>query len=64
MQNNLASIIENAFEKRAEINLNTQGEVRDAVNQTLALLDCGKIRICEKKNDVWQVNQLSANMLQ
>ena len=57
MQNNLASIIENAFEKRAEINLNTQGEVRDAVNQTLALLDCGKIRICEKKNDVWQVNQ-------
>ncbi len=57
MTNNLSQIIENAFEKRAEINLATQGEVRDAVNQTLALLDRGEIRICEKKNDVWQVNQ-------
>jgi 2,3,4,5-tetrahydropyridine-2,6-dicarboxylate N-succinyltransferase len=57
MTNNLSLIIENAFEKRAEINLATQGEVRDAVNQTLAELDAGEIRICEKQNDVWQVNQ-------
>ncbi len=57
MTNNISQITENAFEKRAEINLATQGEVRDAVNQTLALLDCGEIRICEKKNEVWQVNQ-------
>lgn len=57
MTNNLSLIIENAFEKRAEINLATQGEVRDAVNQTLAALDAGEIRICEKQNDVWQVNQ-------
>jgi len=54
---NLSQIIENAFEKRAEINLNTQGEIRDAVNQTLALLDAGQIRICQKIADVWQVNQ-------
>jgi 2,3,4,5-tetrahydropyridine-2-carboxylate N-succinyltransferase len=57
MTENLSQIIENAFENRAEINLATQGEVRDATNETLALLDCGKIRICEKKNNVWQVNQ-------
>ena len=57
MTNNLSKIIENAFENRAEINLTTKGEVRDAVNETLALLDSGRIRICEKKNDVWQVNQ-------
>lgn len=57
MTNNLALTIENAFEKRTEVTLSTQGEVRDAVNKTMALLDCGKIRICEKKNDVWQVNQ-------
>jgi len=57
MTKNLAQIIENAFEKRAEINLNTQGEIRDAVNQTLALLDAGQIRICQKIDDVWQVNQ-------
>lgn len=57
MLNNLSQIIETAFEKRLEINLTTQGEVRDAVNQTLALLDRGEIRICEKQNGVWQVNQ-------
>ncbi|MBP7710104.1 MAG: 2,3,4,5-tetrahydropyridine-2,6-dicarboxylate N-succinyltransferase [Rickettsiales bacterium] len=57
MTNNISQIIENAFEKRAEINLSTQGEVRDAVNQTLAALDAGQIRICEKKDGVWQVNQ-------
>ena len=57
MTENLSKIIDNAFENRAEINLATYGEIRDAVNETLSLLDSGKIRICEKKNDVWQVNQ-------
>ncbi len=57
MTKNLAAIIENAFEKRAEINLGTQGEIRDAVNQTLSLLDSGQIRICEKIDGAWQVNQ-------
>jgi 2,3,4,5-tetrahydropyridine-2,6-dicarboxylate N-succinyltransferase len=57
MTQNLSQIIENAFEKRAEINFTTTGEVRDAVVETLNLLDAGKIRICEKQNDVWQVNQ-------
>lgn len=56
MTNTLSKIIENAFENRAEINLNTKGEVRDAVSETLALLDSGKIRICEKKDGIWQVN--------
>jgi 2,3,4,5-tetrahydropyridine-2-carboxylate N-succinyltransferase len=31
--------------------------VRDAVNQTLALLDSGALRVCEKKNNIWHVNQ-------
>ncbi|OFW81041.1 MAG: 2,3,4,5-tetrahydropyridine-2,6-dicarboxylate N-succinyltransferase [Alphaproteobacteria bacterium RIFCSPLOWO2_01_FULL_40_26] len=53
----LIQIIENAFEKRAEINLTTRGDVRYAVSETLALLDCGKIRICEKISSAWQVNQ-------
>lgn len=57
MTKEISQIIENAFEKRAEINLATSGEIRDATNETLALLDSGKIRICEKKNEIWQVNQ-------
>jgi 2,3,4,5-tetrahydropyridine-2-carboxylate N-succinyltransferase len=57
MTNQLEQTIESAFEKRAEINLQTSGEIRDAVNKTLNLLDSGEIRVCEKKNDVWAVNQ-------
>ena len=57
MVKNLEQIIENSFEKRAEINLQTKGEVRDAVNDTMALLDAGKIRICENIGESWQVNQ-------
>jgi 2,3,4,5-tetrahydropyridine-2-carboxylate N-succinyltransferase len=57
MNNNLSKIIETAFENKAEINQSIKGEIRDAVNETLALLDRGEIRICEKQNDIWQVNQ-------
>lgn len=57
MTQNLENIIENAFEKRSEINSSTKGEIRDAVAQTLALLDSGKLRVCEKRNDKWHVNQ-------
>lgn len=57
MNSNLSYAIENAFEKRSEINLTTKGEIRDAVNETMELLDCGKIRVAEKQNEIWQVNQ-------
>ncbi|NBX53207.1 MAG: 2,3,4,5-tetrahydropyridine-2,6-dicarboxylate N-succinyltransferase [Proteobacteria bacterium] len=58
---NLSQIIENAFEKRNEINTQTKGEIREAVSQIMRELDCGKIRVCQKVNDQivgkWQVNQ-------
>ncbi len=54
---NLEKIIENAFENRDEVNSSTKGEVRDAVDEALNLLDSGKLRICEKKGDKWSVNQ-------
>jgi 2,3,4,5-tetrahydropyridine-2-carboxylate N-succinyltransferase len=57
MTEKLSQIIDSAFEKRAELNLQTQGEIRDAVAQTMAALDAGTIRICEKKDGIWQVNQ-------
>lgn len=53
----MQNIIENAFENRADINLGTKGEVRDAVKEVLNLLDAGKLRICEKKDGNWIVNQ-------
>lgn len=53
----IANIIEQAFENRAQINSQTQGEVRQSVKQALDLLDSGKLRVCNKVNDIWQVNQ-------
>lgn len=54
---NLQQIIENAFDNRDQINSSTKGEVRESVQELLNQLDQGKIRICQKENGVWQVNQ-------
>ncbi|UXN70751.1 2,3,4,5-tetrahydropyridine-2,6-dicarboxylate N-succinyltransferase [Devosia neptuniae] len=53
----LAATIDAAFEARAEINLATKGEVREAVETALALLDSGQARVAEKIDGKWQVNQ-------
>lgn len=54
----LAQTIDAAFDDRENVNLNTQGAVRDAVNQALTLMDDGKLRVAEQ-NDAgeWSVNQ-------
>ncbi|HUH75729.1 MAG TPA: 2,3,4,5-tetrahydropyridine-2,6-dicarboxylate N-succinyltransferase [Devosia sp.] len=53
----LATIIEHAYTAREEINPGTKGEVRDAVESTLDLLDRGQVRVAEKIAGEWQVNQ-------
>ena len=54
----LQKTIETAFEARAELTFSTKGEVRDAVETALDLLDSGKARVAEKQADgSWQVNQ-------
>ena len=53
----IQSIIETAWENRADINLATKGEVRDAVNETVAQLDKGALRVAQKKDGAWVVNQ-------
>ncbi len=53
----LEATIEKAFEARAEIDVATGGEIRDAVETTLDLLDRGEIRVAEKIDGAWQVNQ-------
>jgi 2,3,4,5-tetrahydropyridine-2,6-dicarboxylate N-succinyltransferase len=57
MPNELESIIERAWENRAEINLSTQGDIREAVESTLDGLDAGMVRVAEKKDGQWVVNQ-------
>jgi 2,3,4,5-tetrahydropyridine-2-carboxylate N-succinyltransferase len=54
----LETTINDAWEARAEVNAQTKGAVRDAVNTALNLLDGGKARVAEKTAEGgWHVNQ-------
>ena len=53
----LQSVIEAAFENRASIDASTKGEVRDAVETALALLDAGTLRVASKETGEWVVHQ-------
>ena len=53
----LQTVIDQAWEARDKVNLETRGAVREAVNDALGLLDAGKARVAEKIGDGWQVNQ-------
>ena len=53
----LQAVIDAAFDNRDQVSTSTTGEIRDAVNEALNLLDSGKARVAEKVGDAWQVNQ-------
>ncbi|HWB45371.1 MAG TPA: 2,3,4,5-tetrahydropyridine-2,6-dicarboxylate N-succinyltransferase [Hyphomicrobiaceae bacterium] len=53
----LQSKIEAAWDQRETLNAQTRGEIRDAVETALDLLDRGKARVAEKVNGAWTVNQ-------
>ena len=54
----LAQTIDAAWEARADVNPNTTGKVREAVNEALNLLDSGKARVAERQAPgEWTVNQ-------
>ncbi|MEH6504055.1 MAG: 2,3,4,5-tetrahydropyridine-2,6-dicarboxylate N-succinyltransferase [Cycloclasticus sp.] len=56
--NQLETIINDAFEKRADFNTSTvSAEIRNAVTSALNLLDSGEARVAEKQNGDWVVNQ-------
>jgi 2,3,4,5-tetrahydropyridine-2,6-dicarboxylate N-succinyltransferase len=54
----LPSIIENAFEERANLSpQHVSFEIKNAVNEVVSLLDCGKARIAEKIDGRWHCHQ-------
>jgi 2,3,4,5-tetrahydropyridine-2,6-dicarboxylate N-succinyltransferase len=56
--NQLATIIEAAWENRTTLNATNAGaELIDAVNHTINSLDNGSLRVAEKINGEWTVNQ-------
>ncbi|MCK5284997.1 MAG: 2,3,4,5-tetrahydropyridine-2,6-dicarboxylate N-succinyltransferase [Alphaproteobacteria bacterium] len=54
---NLQNIIEKAWNNSEDLTPDTQGDIREAVNKVLDLLDAGVLRIAEKVDNNWQVNQ-------
>jgi 2,3,4,5-tetrahydropyridine-2-carboxylate N-succinyltransferase len=54
----LETTIEKAFEARDGISIETRGEVREAIETALDLLDRGEVRVAERQADgTWTVNQ-------
>jgi len=54
----LQPLIEEAFERRAEISFKTvSADLRGAIDECIELLDSGKARVAEKRDGKWIVNQ-------
>jgi len=54
----LQATIEGAFESRARITPNNvSADIRAAVEEALSLLDTGGLRVAEKKDGAWRVNE-------
>jgi 2,3,4,5-tetrahydropyridine-2-carboxylate N-succinyltransferase len=53
----LQSAVDAAWDKRDGLNPATKGEVREAVEATLDALDAGTLRVAEKRDGRWHVNQ-------
>lgn len=53
----LQTAIDAAWEARDSVTIETKGEVRDAVETAMNMMDTGKARVAEKTADGWQVNQ-------
>ena len=54
----LKDIIDSAFQRRAEITpRSVETHVKDAVQEAMDLLDSGKMRVAEKKNGQWELNE-------
>lgn len=56
--NNIASIIERAFDTRDTFNAETASqEIKNAVTSAISMLNTGEARVAEKINGSWQVNE-------
>ncbi|MDC0366537.1 2,3,4,5-tetrahydropyridine-2,6-dicarboxylate N-succinyltransferase [Pelagibacteraceae bacterium] len=50
-------IINEAFENKEKIDANSDKSIVDAIRETIELTDQGKVRVAEKNNGIWKVNQ-------
>jgi 2,3,4,5-tetrahydropyridine-2,6-dicarboxylate N-succinyltransferase len=57
MNQSLEQTINDAWEKRDDIKVSTQGPIREAVDSALDNLDRGEMRVANKKDGAWHVDQ-------
>jgi len=50
-------IINEAWNNKNQVNSKSDKKILNAIGKTIELLDSGKIRVAEKKNNQWHVNQ-------
>jgi 2,3,4,5-tetrahydropyridine-2-carboxylate N-succinyltransferase len=55
--NKFEKIINESFESKENVNFNSDKSIINAINETIELVDQGKIRVAEKKNKEWVINQ-------
>ena len=53
----IEKIINEAWDNKEKINPQSSKEILDPISETFDLLDKGKIRVAEKKDDKWITNQ-------
>ena len=53
----LKKTIESAWDERDTVTTETSGEIRDAIEETLEMLDKGKVRVAENVSGNWCVHQ-------
>ena len=51
------NIINEAWDNKSKINSKSDKKIINAISKTIDLLDAGKVRVSEKKNNQWLVNQ-------
>ena len=55
--NELEKIITEAFENKSNISNNSDKKILNAISETIDLTDKGIVRVAEKENGKWKVNQ-------
>ena len=55
--NSFEKIINEAWNNKSQVSSKSSRKILNAISKTIELLDSGKIRVAEKKNDEWIVNQ-------
>ena len=55
--NSFEKIINEAWDNKSKVSLKSDKKIINAINKTIDLLDSGKIRVAEKKDNQWHVNQ-------